>query len=813
MLKLTALSCLVFISTLVAAQTGNISGKITDAKNEALNAATVTLTGYPDSSIRKNTMADAGGKFSFANLAFGKYKLSIWLMGFNKYITEPIILNAENATVNFSAIMLTASSTQLKSVEVTSKKAFVEQKIDRVVVNPDALIANAGTTAFEVLSQSPGVQIDQNGAISFKGKNGVQVFIDDKPTYLSGADLENYLRSLPSSSLEQIELMANPPAKYDAAGNAGVINIKLKKNKAIGFNGAVNFAATRGRYTRTNNSANFNYRHNKLNLFANLGYNYQNTFTDLDINRRYLNANGSSSGFFAQNSFIRRTGHGLSSKIGADYYASDNTTLGLVFTGTLRPGGNNVNNVSNLSNASGQLDSTIVALNKQDSKFKNGGVNANYRHKFGKTGRQITADVDYIAYKTDNDQIFDNYTYLPGRVLKSQDILTGALPAQIDIFSFKSDYSHPFKGGYNFDAGVKASYTKTDNIADYFLTANNITRPDYDKSNHFIYKENINAAYVNLNKEFKRISFQAGLRLENTISDGHQLGNIEKPDSSFKRRYTNLFPTLYVSYKVDTASNHQLGFNFGRRINRPFYQDLNPFISPLDKFTYYVGNPFLKPSFTNVLELSHTYKNKITTTLSYSKNRDQVNETIEIINGTYYSRPGNLGSITVKSISVNANLDIAKWLTFSGYTEVTNIHSVSDFYTGRLDTKGTFWFVQPTLQFKLDKTWTAELNGMYRTKITNAQFILRETGRINAGVQKKLSTASTIKLNVNDIFYANINRGIINNLASTEANWTNRTDSRFVTLSYSYRFGKAISNQRKHDANGAGDEQNRVKGS
>lgn len=221
---------------------------------------------------------------------------------------------------------------------------------------------------------------------------------------------------------------------------------------------------------------------------------------------------------------------------------------------------------------------------------------------------ELTADLDYLRYDNTLSQGFDNSSYLPNGMLINHDLLTGALPSAIDIYAAKTDYTHPLKSGLKLAGGLKTSYTQTDNIANYFYTVNQNTTPDYDKTNHFIYKENINAAYINASRDFKRLSVQLGLRFENTVSKGHQLGNVQKPDSVFKRNYNGLFPTVYLQYKLDTAGNQQISLNYGRRIDRPYYEDLNPFLAPLDKFTYYTGNPFLRPAYTQNIELSHTYK-------------------------------------------------------------------------------------------------------------------------------------------------------------------------------------------------------------
>lgn len=780
----------------------SISGKVTDSGQKPLDGASIYL--MQDSALVKTALADAGGAFSFAQLKPGKYYLNITMIGFANYKSG--LLKPDTTLI----VSMKPTGKQLKEVVITAQKQFVEQKIDRTVVNVDALISNAGSTAMDVLEKSPGVLVDQSGAISLKGKSGVKIFIDDKPTYLSGADLDNYLRSLSSATIDQIELMSNPPAKYDAAGNGGVINIRLKRSKAKGFNGGVNLSYSQGYYGRTNNGLNFTYRDNKVNLFGNFSYNIGNGFSDLDINRHFFTDAGAPDYDFLQNSFIRRKSKSYNSKIGLDYYVSEKTTLGFVVNGLINPSDVNTINKSRFLNTGGNLDSTIVALNAQHRNFKNGSANVNYRHQYDKKGRELTFDVDYLRYQTNMGQSFDNTGYLPNGDISTHDLLTGNLPSNINIWSAKTDYTHPLNSGFKLETGLKSSYTKTDNIADYFVTNGGTTAPDYDKTNHFIYKEQISAGYLNINKDWKRISMQLGFRFENTVSDGHQLGNVQKPDSTFKRNYNGIFPTAYIQYKLDSTGSHSINFNYGRRIDRPYYEDLNPFLSPLDKFTYYTGNPFLKPSYTDNLELSHTWKN-ITTTLEYSSTKDDVNETIEIVNGIYYSRPGNLGRIINKGISIDASFDPAKWFNFHFYGKVVNIHTISEFYTGTLDTKGTYYFIRPVFQFKLPKDWTTQIDGGYQSKITNAQFIASARGKVNAAVTKKFSPSLSMSLVGNDLFYTFNNGGQINNLANVKANYLNRGDSRTVVLSLNYRFGKTIAGLRKHNADGAESEKNRVK--
>lgn len=804
--------CFLWLCPRVCAQeNGAISGTVTDSAQRPLEGATVLLVTDAKNDPVKSALSNEKGAFAFDKIKPGSYRLVISMTGFATNSGVQLQLTAEKNTIETGSIVLSAPAKNLQGITVTAQRPPVERKIDRTVVNADQMVTAAGSTALDVLERSPGVSVDNNGVISLQGKNGVTIFVDDKPTYLSGADLENYLRSLPAASVDQIELMTNPPAKYDAAGGGGVINIRLKRTTVKGFNGSLNIAYTQGVYPKTNNSFNFNYRSGKLNTFGTLTQNYAVNFSDLTINRHFKNADGSRHYDFLQATYIKPSGLAFSAKLGADYYLDEKNTFGVVFTGVTRNGKRNNDNSSRILNAAFQLDSTIVAHNTQENSFRNGSINLNFRRRATKSGPEFSVDADYIHYGTGNVQVFNNYTYRADNSLSQQDRLDGDLPAGINIYSLKTDYTHPLSSGWKLDAGAKSSQTKTDNVADYFSTVNNVTTADYDKTNHFIYKETIHAAYLNASREGRRWSVQLGLRAEYTVSDGRQLGNAVKPDSAFKRTYASLFPTAYLNYKMDSAGNHTLTIDYGRRINRPYYQDLNPFISPLDKFTYYVGNPFLQPAYTHNVALSYSYRNRITIGFRYSSTLNNTNETIEIKNGTYYSRPGNIGKIINISGTLQGELPLRKWLSLGFYTEVTNIHSKTNFYTGFLNTQGTYWFVQPNFRFTFEKGWTAQLDGYYQTGLTSNQFYLLERGRVNVGVSKKVSTALTLRASVNDILYTNVNRGIINNLANTEANWRNANDTRTVTIALAYRFGKAIANQRKHEQNSALQEQNRVR--
>lgn len=802
---------LLLLTSFLQAQTsGKINGSLKVSNNEPLETVLITLVSASDNALVKTTFPDANGNFEFSNLADNSYLLVIDQMGFKRYQSEPLAIQQNNLAV--PPIQLeTEDVNKLDEVVIEKKKAFVENKIDRTVVNVDAMMSAAGSDAMDVLEKSPGILIDQNGTITFKGKTGVSVFIDDKPTYLSGAELEAYLKSLPAATLNQIEFMTNPPAKYDAAGSAGIINIKTKKSNARGFNGSFSTRVSQGKRMVNRNSLNLNYTDGKIRLYGNISYARQQAVTDLYIFRRYKNEDLSTKTLFDQNSLMENENKNANAKIGLDFYASEKTTLGMSVSGFVRNGSGNSDVRSVLANASSVIDSTIVADNSTSDKFRNGGVTFNYSRDLN-DGKRLTADADFLTYSDRTNQRFRNYVYQPDATLSSSDELVGRLPSKISIYSFKTDYSHPLKKDGLLEAGYKISHSETDNVADYADIVNGVEVANYDTSNHFRYNEIINAAYLNFNKSYKRFSFQTGLRLETTISKGNQLGNIMKPASQFKRDYTNLFPTVYVQYKLDTIGDNQLVMNYGKRISRPYYQDLNPFLSPLDKFTFYSGNPYLNPSFGHNVELSYRYKGVFSTTLAYGKSKDDINETIEIRDGIYYSRPGNIGKSQFLSWSTQSDFNVAKWFSTSLFTEVAHMQYKSDLYTEGLNSSGTFFHFSSNNRFKIDKNWSAELSGRYTSEMTSSQFTLGEVASINLGIQRKVfGDRGMLRLNANDIFYMGIRNGVINNLKLTDATWKNKPDSRFVALTFTYSFGKAFE-AKSQERSGAESEQSRVKG-
>lgn len=809
---LTLLTAIFFYSASFAQSTGKISGQVIDDGAKPIHSATVSLLTAKDSALVKIAVTDKAGNFEYQNIADSAYLVSVSFVGFEKAYSDVVTILGGN-TINLKAIKLAPETKNMEGVVVQSKRPLVENKIDKMVVNVDASPTNAGTTALEVLEKSPGISVDRDGNISLKGKAGVIVLVDGKQTYLSGEDLANLLRNMPSSQLDQIEIMTQPSSKYDAAGNSGVLNIKTKKSKQTGFNGTVNLGYIQGFYPKTSNSVNFNYRKGKFNVFSNLSYSRWSNYNTLELTRIFRK-DGEVTSVFNQETRGRYVGNNYNVRVGVDYSIDKNTTIGIGWNGAYNPREWNSKSQSNILNGFNKLDSVNKAASSTKDPWKNMGMNVNFRKILDTNGKELTADLDYVQYISKNNQSSNNFNFDNlGNPLGDPLLLRGYLPSNITIYSAKVDYVHPLNSTTKFEAGAKSSYVSTDNDARYTLFdhENNDWDTDVARSNHFLYQENINAAYINFNKQIKKWGFQSGLRFEHTHSLGHQKTTKEKTI----RDYAQLFPTAYVSYNLNDKNT--FGLSYSRRVQRPNYSSMNPFQYFLDQYTYQQGNPYLTPEFSHNIELSHNFSSKLNTTFNYSATTDIISEVFKQNNDTKVTFVTNENIANRKSygVAVSYNAPITKWWTTSMYVNASNNHFKGIVNNRPLDAAVTGFMGNMSQQFKFAKVYSAEISGFYRSKMQeDGMMISNPMGVFSFGFGKQiLKTKGTIKLNITDPFHVMQFSGY-SQFGDIDITVKNKWDNRRVGLSFTYRFSKGQNPQAQPRRRGssAQDEQNRVGG-
>lgn len=772
------------------------------AGQAAMPDATVALL-KKDSSLFRSAITAADGRVIFKVPHGYEYLVQVSRVGFVTKVqpVPPATSVEEHFIVRLDTVAVVMGGVTVRA----PVRPFVQVLPDKTVVNVDAGVANAGASVLEVLERSPGVTIDRNGQISLKGRPQVLILIDGKQTQLAGTDLQNFLAGMNASQIAEIELMDTPPARYDAAGNAGIINIKTKKNRQQGFNGSFSTAFTQGRYPKYNNSLVLNYYRGKVNTFFNYSFNTAEYLTDLYALRTYYRPDGSVSSYLEQPYFTKGFGNTHTIRTGLDYNLSSRTTIGLVLTGTYLNRDARGRATALWMNELYQIDSTITTESHNTSKLKQGGISVNARHSFS-ANRELTADVEWAGYSIRGRQNFENRKIMPAGGI---DASMGDIPSSIDIFSARTDYKQTHEH-WTWETGLKTSRVNTDNEASYLMLQGASWVPDLGKSNHFLYRENIHAAYTSLSHNIGKWSLQGGLRYEYTNYRARQLGNLVNPDSTFDRTYHSLFPTLFVSYRADSL--HQFNISGGRRIDRPVFQKLNPFVFIINKYTYQQGNPFLLPQYTWNIELSHTYRGMLTTGFSYSFSNDYFSQIFltDPATGTIAYTDGNVGRMQNIGVSLGLQASPVRWWALSAQADYNHKRIAGyvemDYYARSINQVS----MSLNNQFQIGDGWTGELSGFYITRNQNdLQEVLNPTGQFSAGIARQLwGKRAVLRLAARDIFYTQVMEGQ-SYFSRSEEYFKLKRDTRAITISFTWRFGQSAQSQRQ-SSGAARDEINRV---
>jgi iron complex outermembrane recepter protein len=786
---------------------GIISGVVIEDDKTPLAFATVTLHRTSDSTLVKGILTDDNGAFEIDNLKADSYFIRVSQIGLQKYSSTSILISQSTPSVSLPEITLNTNATTLSAVTVEAQKPFIERKLDRLIVNVENSIVSAGSSILEVLERSPNVMVNQESSINLKGKSGVIVLFDGKPTPLAGTDLINYLRTIPSTNIERIEIISNPSAKYDAAGNAGIIDIRFKKDKRLGFNGNLSLSYGQGFYDKPTAGTNLNYRTKKWNLFGAYTYSQPLGFTRFYINRKFFNPDRSVAAVFDQTSFIKQPINSHNVRLGVDLFATKKTVVGLMFNTNLSDNNREGFTNSIVTNAAQQVQYTTETNNILKARNFNGFGNFNLKHTFDSTSRELTMDIDYGEYDAKTFQNFIN-TYFNGEYIETAaDQLETDQKGLITVKSAKADYVQPLNNQAKLELGVKLSFVKTDSDIQFFDVIDGENIFDTLRSNHFIYDENINAGYINFSREFAKTDFQFGLRMEHTVTKGVQIATSEK----LSRNYVNFFPSAVVNHKI--TENHQLTLSYSRRIDRPSYRQLNPFRVFVDPYTYVVGDPQLKPVLTNSIDFIHTYKSRYVTELNLVRSTDVITDIFVQDDASKISNqiPANLQTLTYVNLNVTIPFSINRWFN-SNFTggAFWNKYS-SPLQGGSLVNQNVAWQMRSQSSFILGKNgWSAELVGMYQARNAWGLFVIKDLGFVTAGIQKvSKDKNSTFKLNVSDVFYSN-RIAVVVQYQNMDF-FTNRTwDGRVVTLSFTHRFGKNTVAQARRRSSGVEDEKRRA---
>ncbi|RZJ75703.1 MAG: hypothetical protein EOO47_19445 [Flavobacterium sp.] len=724
---LMLLTCLMVCGVSFAQNIYKITGKIVDENAVPVPFAIVRVLNFPDTSLVKSVSSNQDGLYEINQLKSGSYLLSVSVVGYKAKKTERFSLNADR---KMSDINIESLTKQLKEVSISGKKPFIEHQIDKTVLNVENSITATGGTALEVLEKAPGVQIDrQSDQIKLNNKSGVLVMIDGKTNFLSGADVTALLSNMSAEQISTIELITNPSSKYDAAGNAGIINIKLKRNKAYGTNGTVTFNGGQGIMPnsptdlyRGGVNLNLNHREGKWNIFGNGAVARKSNFNNTYLNRTTL-SNGLAS-YLTQNFNRQNKGVGFQGKLGADYYASEKTVFGVMLdANTIKT---KLTNFSNTNISAVQNGATNLSSILQDalstSPIGNLTANFNIKHDFDKNGKSLTFDVDYSGFSNEKQENFlANYLNASGDAT-NQTSLRNTTDAKINVYAAKTDLTLPLSKTMKIETGLKSSYVE----------------------------------------------------------------------------------------------NHNIRYSYSRRVDRPNYQQLNPFVFYMDPLAVDQGNPYLKPQFTDNFEINYSYK-QASLSLGYSDTRDMITQISQQNDATRVISVirQNLGRFQNFSAGIYVPIKIAKWWNLQNNASIY----YSKFEDGNLE--GAAYSagkaavnLYSSSSFTLPQNFSVEINFWLNTpRVSGVERTTVTQYAINAGIQKSmLNKKLKLRLNMDDIFLTNYWAGSLI-YQNVNMNVTNRYTSRRANFNISYSFGNQNVKSARSRNTATDDIKNRAGGS
>jgi hypothetical protein len=764
---------------------GKVTGKIIDETGAEFPFVQVALKNSKDSSIVKVVLADEKGHFAFEVLA-GKYLTELKMMGYGT-VYSVVFDMVDAQPMSLGTFQLKPIAAQLANVTISAALPFIERRADKLIVNLNGL--GSGAPVMEVMNQLPGVTVTPDDRISLNGKS-VQIYIDGKASTLSAEALAGMLKGISSSAIQKVELISQPSAKYDAAGNGAIINIIRKRNYKAGLNGNVYVGAGEGTFGKANGGINLNYKGKSYNVLLNLDYNYNKYFYNSYIASKFYNA-GIQSGESISDIKSTRTNANYTPNFGVDFYLSKRSTL----SASVKPGFQTFNRdgIANISSIQpGSITSQSQFINLVDIRAVDFSSGLRLQHQIDTVGQELTIDLDYYHYGNYNDQNNRTVTFNPVSELAS----VIAQERIYDVYAFKMDYTHPFNNGHQLEMGMKTSYVHSGN-------SNSIQELANGQTDLFTYKESITAAYLTYGYDGKKFSYQLGIRGEYTYGQGVQ----QMEENYFQRSYFHPFPSLHADYKLTKDQNLSLGLN--KRIERPGYESLNPLVRIISNNNLQQGNPMLQPVIAYNADLWYGYKNSVFFGLTYSYSlHDFTSLSVPLDDGVVTTLPGNASYADYFTVQTIYGKQVLPWWYTSTSAILSKRSFKGEFNGVLLQSNGIFSLSGTSYNsFSLSKNFSVMFLFNYRGKsidrtITNKAFAYLTMG----ARQQFFNKRAFAQLNFMDVFksyknYYQQNSGIV------QQSWRNQFESRMVKINLSYNFGGAIKKATK--SNGADEERKR----
>jgi len=810
-MRICLLLTLVSLPFLCRSQSAGLSGQLLEAANTPAIFATVALYQYPDSSLVKVVTSDESGNFQFTDLSSGNYSLTATYVGYESLVIGTMNL-AEGEQKQLDAQQFVTGGLDLQEIAVIATRSILEVKADRTIFNVAGTINSAGSNAIALLRKAPGVVVGNNDNISVLGRSGVLLYVDGKRLPLQGQELSDYLRNLPAEQIDRIEIITSPGAKYEAEGNGGIIDIRLKREENLGLNGSVAAAYGQGRYGRVNLTTTANYRSKHLSVYGNLGRS-QGAQYNTAVFRNTLN------GFTLEETEngVNRWG-GFYGRLGMDLFLGKKHTLGVLVSGSDfdQPKRSINRNLISGADSPEIIDSILVATNQVASFSKREQFNFNYRYE-GASGQTLNLDVDHAIFgKGDTRQQANQYFDATETETFSASDFRLQGPTEVTVSGLKLDFEQELPFG-RLSVGGKLSRIASDNTFLMYRGRGAEARLDEMRSSTFNYEESIQAAYFSLaGKLGGKLDYSLGLRTEWTQLEG-EIGvfdpSLSKPP--FTQQYRRFFPNAGLSWVIN--EQHTLGLRYGRRIARPYYAMLSPFRNQLSPLTFAIGNPRLQPEQINNLELSYTLAQRYHVKLAYGITIDQITHVTrrdeENPMARYFSSD-NSGEQRILSLNLSVPVDITTGWTTTNSVNALRLTNFSSLTAGEtLDLESYTYSFNHQSTIKLPHEFKGEVSGYFNGPGIRGGDVFRAKSNwsLDVGLQRKfLRDQLSVRLSVSDLFFQMGWEGVaeFSGLVSeVDAFW----DSRRLNLNLSYTFGNDKV-QRRNRSTGTSKETGRVGG-
>ena len=762
-------------------QTASISGSFEDESGGPIVYANISLLDGADNSLVKVETTDENGLFQFQRIPTGSYILLATYVGYEDFRQELEV----TGNLDLGKMIFSSSGIELQTATVTARRAIVEVKADRTVFNVEGTINATGSNGMDLLRKAPGVLIDNNDNITVLGRSGVLVYVDGKRLPLQGVELVNYIRSLTAAQVDRIDIISNPGAKYEAEGNAGIIDIRLKRLKEVGANGQISAEGSKGRHYQSNLNGTGNYKNGNLNIFGSAGVGRNDYYNDI----RFDN--------FQNNLLLRDTTtffnehQNYNYRLGADINVGEHSTLGFLVSGGALDEDNTSRTTTLISAIPTResIDSILLAGIDQITERTNNTFNLNYVYQNKETS--LNVDLDYGRFRNESAYEQPNQYVTPDRSENlTQNDTRYDTPTDIDIYTAKLDYERPLGKG-KLGLGSKFSQVVTKNAFEFYDVRGNEVNFNDIRSNKFDYDERVYAAYGNYAASLSnKINFSGGLRVELTDAQGDLIAfRDELQEPPVELNYISFFPNVGLTYQQ--APNKVWALNYGRRINRPDYNVLNPFEIQISELSFMKGNESLNPEIVNNVELGYTFNYIYNFKLSYSVTTDQITRLI----GPDERNPkagflswDNIASQTVIGFNFSAPITVKDWWNMYLNVSASHIDNQADYGNGAVvDVQAFTYNLYQQQTFTLPKGFIGEISGYYSGPgVWGGVFEYDSNYSLNFGVQKKfLNDKLNVRIAASDVTYQTGWSGFseFNGLRGEGAgNW----DSRRVSLNLSY---------------------------